>query len=153
MTQPGPGWYTDPQDEQQVRWWDGDAWSDQRQGRVQQPVPVGAPTPAPAYVPMAGYGATRVVEAPPTKKDKDRQVRKNNSLAYTGCVLAILSFLFNPFAILSVLGIVFGAIGLAKSHELEGAGHKITGRGTAIAAIVLGLIGIAFAGYRMSQLG
>lgn len=33
-----PGWYPDPSDGEQVRWWDGTAWTDQAQ-------PAGAPLP------------------------------------------------------------------------------------------------------------
>jgi hypothetical protein len=100
---------------------------------------------------MAGYGMTQVVETQLTHKEKDRQTRKNNSLAYTGTVLALVGFLVNPFAILSILGIVFSSIGLAKSHELAGAGYKVTGHGTAIAGIIVGLAGLAYFAYTISR--
>jgi hypothetical protein len=152
VTQPGPGWYSDPQNTQQVRWWDGSAWSEHRRDRIEPESFNGPGAIADSvYVPMARYSSAESVQPRLTKKDKDRQIRKNNSMAYTGCVLALLSFLFNPFAILSVLGIVFGSIGLAKSHELGDGASKTNGRGTAIAAIVLGLVGLGFLAYRLSQ--
>lgn len=80
---------------------------------------------------------------------KDGEIRRNNSFAYTGCVLALVAFLFNPLAILSILAIVFSAIGLAKSHDLD-AQRKVTGRGTAIAGLILGLVGVAFVGSRLA---
>ena len=106
----------------------------------------------PSFVPMANHspGASAGPLLPLSRGAKDREVRKNNSFAYTGLVLALVAFLFNPLAILSILGIVFSAIGLAKSHDLE-AVQKVTGRGTAIAGIVLGLVGVAWVGVRLAQ--
>lgn len=75
---------------------------------------------------MGGYygtGTGLATETTPPKLkrgEKDRQVRRNNSLGWVGCLLAIVSLLFNPFALLSILGIVFSSIGLAKASELEG---------------------------------
>ena len=80
---------------------------------------------------------------------KDGEIRRNNSFAYTGCVLALVAFLFNPLAILSILAIVFSAIGLAKSHDLD-AERKVSGRGTAIAGLILGLIGVAYVGSQLA---
>ena len=40
---------------------------------------------------------------------------KLNGFTITGLVLASVGFLLNPFAILSIIGIVFGGIGIAKS--------------------------------------
>ena len=156
MTVPGPGWYQDPHDAKLVRWWDGTRWTERTHDRAPQsapvvPDPAATEIPAEPYVPMAGYGVSQVAQQKLTHKEKDRQTRKNNSLAYTGTVLALVGLLFNPFAILSILGIVFSSIGLAKSHELAGAGHKVTGHGTAIAGIIAGLAGLAFFAYSLSR--
>ncbi|MHA6670218.1 DUF2510 domain-containing protein [Homoserinimonas sp. A447] len=139
MTMPSPGWYSDPQDAQQSRWWDGSKWTE-HQKRVD---PAPPPTPEP-YVPFANQHQEPVQTL--SRGDKDKEIRKNNSMAYTGLVLALVAFLINPFAILSILGIVFSAIGLAKSHELERDGYRTHGRGTAIGGIIVGIVGlIAFA--------
>jgi hypothetical protein len=156
MTQhPDAGWYTDPEDSQQVRWWNGVAWSDQRTPLVPQPTPVAQssiPLPhAEEYVPMANYGQARFVQAPPTRKEKDREVCKNNAMAYTGLVLSLVAFLLNPFGVVSILGIVFSSIGFAKANELQGAGYSISGRGTAKAGIILGILGLAAFGYFFLQ--
>lgn len=143
MTLPEAGWYTDPHDVQQNRWWTGVGWSEHQQTRAQQAAPVFVPAPPEAideYVPMARRAPAQSTPLPLTRTEKDRQVRKHNSMAYTGLVLSILSLLVNPFAILSILGIVFSSIGLAKSHELEGG--SVTGRGTAIGGLVVGLVGL-----------
>lgn len=93
---------------------------------------------------MAGHGAPTVYATTPTRKEKDREIRRNNSMAYTGLVLALVSCLINPLAIPSILGIIFSAIGIAKSAELEGAGRQLTGRGTAIAGLVVSLASTAY---------
>lgn len=147
MSVPGPGWFVNPEDDRQLRWWSGEAWTEHK-----QPKPPDQELEAQPYVPMASYfaGAT-TMEAPKLKRgEKDRQIRRNNSFAYTGCVFGLLSFLLNPFAILSILALVFSSIGLAKSNDLEGRG-KVTGRGTAIAGVILGLIGLAYFGWALSR--
>ncbi len=139
MTMPGPGWYSDPQNALQYRWRDGSAWTE-HQKAIDQSLP---PSPQP-YVPFANQSPEPVV--PLYRGDKDKEVRRNNSMAYTGLVLALVALLINPLAILSILGIVFSAIGLAKSHDLEQDGAKTHGRGTAVWGIVVGIIGLlAFA--------
>ena len=155
MTVPEPGWYVDPTDSAHLKWWDGTIWTEHRQANPQS-VPVAAADNAStssseAYVPMANhYRATTALAPKLTRGEKDRQVRSNNSFAYTGCVFALLGFLINPFAILSILGIIFSAIGLAKSHDLDGR-QKVTGRGTAIAGIVVGLLGLVAFGWVLAQ--
>jgi hypothetical protein len=39
---PGPGWYSDPQDAAQVRWFDGDDWTEHRQPSIPTPAAVAA---------------------------------------------------------------------------------------------------------------
>jgi membrane-bound ClpP family serine protease len=76
-------------------------------------------------------------------------VRRSNPLAYTGALLAILELLINPFGILSVLGIVFSSIGLAKANDLSAANLRITGRGTAILGLVVGIVEVTLFAYRL----
>jgi hypothetical protein len=101
---------------------------------------------------MASHNSAPLYAPKPTRKEKDREIRRNNSMAYTGLVLALVSCLINPVAIPSVLAIVFSAIGLAKSAELEGAGRQLTGRGTAIAGLVVGIASTAWFLWRISTL-
>jgi hypothetical protein len=155
MTVPAAGWYIDPEDASHLRWWSGESWTEHKSPNPQHSqavTPAAIEVQEPAYVPMASYyGAAASSEgAKLTRREKDRQIRRNNSLAYTGCVLSLVAFLINPFAIVSILGIVFSAIGLAKSHDLEGR-QKVTGRGTAIAGIILGLVGVAAFGWALSR--
>lgn len=155
MIQPEAGWYTDPEDDNQLRWWNGAGWADQRKVRLPQAAPVTAPpasvtspyVPMGGYVPMAGHGSLQTSVARPSRAEKDRETRKNNSMAYTGLFLSLLALLINPFALLSILGVVFSAVGLAKSHELAGAGHRTTGKGTAAWGIVVGILGLVLFGW------
>ena len=101
---------------------------------------------------MAGHQSPTMYATPPTRKEKDREIRRNNSMAYTGLMLALVSCLLNPLAIPSILGIVFSAIGIAKSAELEGAGRKITGRGTAIAGLVVSIASTAYILWKFSTM-
>ena len=44
---------------------------------------------------------------------------KLNGFTITAIVLAAVGFLLNPFAILSIIGIVFGGIGIAKAQNVR----------------------------------
>ena len=159
MTAPEAGWYNDPNDAQQLRWWNGVSWSEQQRDRMPAPVPPPTPVEAPApriayapapYVPMAnrGQGGGTQFQSQPNRKERDRIVRQTNAFAYTGAVLSLVGMLINPFGILSILGIVFSSIGLARANELSGS-NRITGRGTAILGLVVGIVGITFIAYRL----
>lgn len=56
-TLPGAGWYTDPQDAAQERWWDGTQWAEHRRPRP----PAVAPQAAYAAYPTPQYRAAPVV--------------------------------------------------------------------------------------------
>lgn len=55
-------------------------------------------------------------------KQDEEQASKNkkiNKFTITAIVMASVSFLIDPFSILSIIGIVFAAIGLAKSNNAK----------------------------------
>lgn len=58
---------------------------------------------------------------------------KKNGLAIAGFVLAILGFVFNPCYICSILGFIFGLVGLNTSTDK-------TYRGLALAAWIIALV-------------
>ena len=144
------GWYPDPADAQRVRWWDGSRWTDHT-----QPV-ASPPPPTTPYVPFGGVDAAakRDPQISATGRkgrvERDREVRRNNGFAYTGLVLALVSLIVNPFAVLSVLAIIFSSIGIARAGALEGR-SAVTGRGTAIAGLVVGLATFVFVGWKLSE--
>ena len=54
---PDPGWYDDPQDTTQVRWWDGARWTEQRQPRAAaEPPPPPPPSSPPPPEQSGSYG-------------------------------------------------------------------------------------------------
>lgn len=148
MSVPEAGWFIDPEDSDHLRWWSGEFWTEHKRPNSQPTTPVvptAAEVEAAQYVPMASYSPTASAETVPlNRREKDKQTRRKNSFAYTGCVLSLIGFLINPLAIFSILGIVFSAIGMAKANELQG--QPVTGRGIAIAGLIIGVLGIvAFA--------
>ena len=150
MSLPGPGWHQDPSDATMIRWWDGATWTEHTQA---SPVPAQVPTAQVVddYVPMASYYAQAAsTPVKMTRAEKDRAVRRNNGFGYAGLVLALIAFLFNPLAIPSILGIIFGAIGLARASSLDGQ-TPATGRGASLAAVILGLIGTGYLLWKLSQ--
>jgi len=58
---PEPGWYDDPEDGAQLRWWDGARWTERRQPRATvepPPPPVPPPSPGSSYgIPLGDPGA------------------------------------------------------------------------------------------------
>lgn len=117
------GWFPDPSGAPQQRYWDGARWTEHTAaapGTALQPVGSGAPAPV-------GSGAPMLVafQAPAT-----------NSLATAALVLGILGAVIEWGGILTlaagVLAIVFGAIGLRRSH-ITGIGG-----GKSVAGLVLG---------------
>ncbi len=60
--------------------------------------------------------------------------KRNNVLAITGFVLSLVSLLINPIAVLSILGLIFSAIGLSKVKVVN------SGKGLAIAGIIISIL-------------
>ena len=151
MTLPEPGWLQDPNDATRIRWWDGAAWTEHTQGSTAVTLAGPSAPIVDAYVPFdPTYNATANGAAKLTRAERDRAVRRNNGFGYSGLVLALVAFLFNPLAIPSILGIIFGGIGLARASSLEGQ-TRSTGRGVSVAAVVLGLIGLGYMLWTLSR--
>lgn len=148
---PPAGWYADPVTSGIVRYWNGTAWTEHTAPHVPVPsVGYGATSEAAAaetsYGNPAGYvslpshssylpapGPQYVVAVPP-----------NNSKATRALVWGIISIFINPFALPSVLAIVFGAQARTTADQMERAGIVDSGRGQATAGLVLGCVGAAF---------
>lgn len=57
---------------------------------------------------------------------------KLNGFTITAIVLAAVGFVLNPFALLSIIGIVFGSIGIAKSTNKKDKKWAIIATGVSI---------------------
>ena len=123
------GWYPDPQDGSQERWWNGSGWSDSWQPRAG--VPGTPPAPAygqPPYGGQAPYGGPVPAALPPT-----------HGSAALALVLGILSlFLCGLFT-----GIPAMVVGRRATREIDSSGGTLGGRGVANAGFWTGLVGTA----------
>ena len=140
---PVAGWYADPAAPDAVRYWDGDRWTEHTSPAPAAPAPTGGAyaTPAygvqpqPTYAPTqpAYYGQPQYVVAVPPK----------NSKATRALVWGIVSIFINPFALPSILAIVFGAQGRSIANDMERAGIQDSGRARATSGLVVGIVGAA----------
>jgi hypothetical protein len=125
---PGPdqpsGWFPDPNGRHEHRYFNGRTWTaDVSDGGHRSIDPLGSmPSPAAAYVPA----------------------RRGNGMATAALVcgigavlLAWIPFIVVAGFVLAVLALVFGVQGVRRSNLTE------TGRGQAVAGIVLGALGVA----------
>ncbi|WP_431218516.1 DUF2510 domain-containing protein [Leifsonia xyli] len=141
---PVPGWYADPSAPDAVRYWDGTRWTEHTApapAAAPAPAPVGAAgypvQPHPTYTPMQSHQAYApqphyVVAVPP-----------KNGKATRALVWGIISLFINPFALPSILAIVFGAQARRIADDMDRAGLRDTGRGRATAGLVIGIVGAA----------
>jgi hypothetical protein len=120
---PPPGWYPDPSTPGIVRWWSGREWTEHTAPAAQQ-----------AELPYSlddrkGFTAMNLV------------VPSGRSVATRSLVWGIVSVLI-PVLLISVLAIVFGAIGLNRAHVRARSGYDADGRGRALAGVILGCVSL-----------
>lgn len=140
-TLPIAGWYPDPELAGQDRWWDGTAWSTHR-----RPTAAALPTPVlpthvlPAAAPPAPVLPAAGPSAPwPAVPSVPAAPAPSNTPALVGFILALTGLLL-PFVINSLAGGIVATIGLTRSRRLAAASGVATGRGFAIAGILVGFI-------------
>ena len=92
-----------------------------------------APPPPPYGAPQQPYGAAQQ----PYQYGPNRPVAATNGLAVASLVLGIITLC----GIGSILAVIFGYVG---KGQIDRSGGTQSGRGLAIAGIVLGWIGIGF---------
>lgn len=122
------GWYHDPLQPGQVRWWNGVQWTHD----VQQIAPV-APPVQPVYDPDAvqPWSAINLV------------VPQAHTLGTRALIWGIVAFLL-PIALLpGVMAVSFGASALSRSRRLRDRGIPDPQRALAIVGTVFGAISLA----------
>lgn len=112
------GWYPDPNTPGMTRFYDGANWTEHVSG-----TPIAPPLPTATAAPFF---------APP---------RPENKKANTALTLALVSLIVNPFMVLSIMAIVYGAQGNTAADSLERAGYGRVGGKSAGWAIGLGIAG------------
>lgn len=146
------GWFPDPEDPANLRYWDGTAWTEHRHpvdpaGAPVAPTvdaaPAAAPAPQFAYSPTAGaapgyaapYGAAPAYGAAP-----------QNVLALVGLILAIvgavLGLIVGIFVLVAIAGAVVSILGFVQANKMRAAGTPNDRRGLALAGIIVGFGGL-----------
>ncbi len=124
-----PGWYTDPQQPMNLRWWDGTAWTEHSAPGWQPPTA--------AYGPgVYGPGAYGPGPAAPNQELTWLLPVNRDGFAIASGYLGLFSFIPNPFT--AIPAIVCGCVALqriAKSKKL--------GTGRAWFGIVVGGLSLA----------
>lgn len=112
-----PGWYPDNADPSMQRWWDGTAWTTHTAASVA----THAQSAGVASAPYLAAAAPAV-----------------NSMATRGMVYSLIGLVLNPFAMMSIGGLVLGIRALRRAPQFAVTAAR---RGQAIAAIVVGSFG------------
>jgi hypothetical protein len=123
------GWYPDPEDDRRQRYWDGNAWTDQRRGD-------GPPAP-----PAAETGTTTVRE--PRASEPVRVVKGGNNPAAAAIALGLAAFLVALVPLVGALGFLFGLIAVVlgiAGRSKHKRGTAVGGKGAATTGIVFGLL-------------
>lgn len=156
VTPPQAGWYQDPENPAGERWWNGSGWSDEKRPATTgaapaaatvtpvttpattgftygsatgaRPDPYAQPAAAPAYSPYvaAPYGSPAYGS-------------RTNGLAIAGLIVSAGGWIVFPF-IAPIAGIILSAFGLSRAKQAEAAGNPNSGRGIAMAGLVIGIV-------------
>lgn len=146
---PAAGWYADPENPSGERWWNGAGWSDQK-----RPTTVAAPV-APASAPATGFTfgvpagdeprpdpyaptAYSPTSYSPTPYGAPRP-GTTNGLAIAGLVVSAAGWIVLG-VLASIAGIILSGFGLARAKQAEAAGLPNSGRGLAMAGLVIGIV-------------
>ncbi len=145
------GWFPDPEDPANLRYWDGTAWTEHRHPADPSGVPAGptvdatpaAAAPQFAYSPTAG---TTPGYAAPYGTAPAYGAAQQNVLALVGLILAIvgtvLGLIVGIFVIVGIAGAVISIVGFIQANKMRAAGTPNDRRGLALAGIIVGFGGL-----------
>lgn len=155
VTPPQPGWYKDPENPAGERWWNGSGWSDQKRAAT---VDAGFTFGSPAADPRPDPYAPQTYPAPPTYTaptyaptspyvaapyGAPAYGARSNGLAIAGLIVSAGGWIIlGIFA--SIAGIILSAFGLARAKQAEAAGNPNSGRGIAMAGLIIGIVVTGF---------
>jgi hypothetical protein len=142
VTLPAAGWFPDPQDRTRLRWWDGRTWAGSTlpapraidSDPVLRSVESAPAVPSFSVAAPGGAGHTQAWAYGSGIRPRSG-VRASAVWAWGAIAVAAVSVFLNPCALLSVLGIGLGVVGLA-APPTSGA-WRIAARSLSISAIVL----------------
>lgn len=165
VTPPQAGWYADPEDPAGERWWNGSGWSDHKRaatvgadaasgdevpqipaaGAADTGFTFGAPAGSAAspdpyasaapYAPAAPYASTPYAPAPYGAPQRSN----TNGLAIAGLAVSAAGWIIAG-VLAAIAGIILSGFGLARARQMEAAGHPNSGRGIAMAGLVIGIV-------------
>lgn len=137
MSQPQAGWYDDPDNPSAQRWWDGQAWSDQRRETPAVPPPPPIPPAAPPVQPVmvSGGGSDKRLEHALLPTDR-------SGLAIAAGYLGLFAGIIFPAPIALVVGLL-ALRDLGRNPEKLGRGRAWFG--TIMGGIVTLVFGVAIA--------
>lgn len=121
-TSVAPGWYNDPMNPAQVRWWSGQDWTHHVQILPRAARPVNDEQ----------WSAVNLV------------IPRQKTMAVRALVWGIVAVVIDPLLAPSILAIIYGAMALRRARDFELKGETPLGRRRAIAGIALGSFGAVF---------
>lgn len=153
---PQAGWYEDPENPAGERWWNGSGWSDQKRAATTAAAPAvasvadptgftfGSPAASgrpdlyapPSYAAPPAYSAGSPYVAP---YGAPSYGSRSNGLAIAGLIVSAGGWIIAG-VLASIAGIILSAFGLARAKQAEAAGNPNSGRGIALAGLIIGIV-------------
>ncbi|HEY8317292.1 MAG TPA: DUF2510 domain-containing protein [Amnibacterium sp.] len=131
-----PGWYDDPDNRDDLRWWDGAGWSEHRKRDAGSGLrDLAYAVPSSASAPGASTPGGRMRYA-----DRERAMRRNNPFAYAAILLALIGAIFDLFALPGLVAIGLAIAGLVRTASFDARVVRYRGFTTAVIALILGVL-------------
>lgn len=146
MTVTPAGWYPDPQEPSNLRYWDGQAWTESTAPAAPPAAPAAPPAPPapaagepgayPSYPSYPSYSSFPTGQPGMPSPYVDQ--KPSNTLSIIGIVCGAIGFLVCPF-ILGIAGLVLGFVARSKNEPLANVALIVSAIGL-VGGIILGLV-------------